>query len=103
MVTRCAVVDGLVAASGAAVGAADDGAVVAAGAACAAVLVGAAGAAGAVVAAAGAGAAPPPQAARIAAPGILPSTRAAPRNIWRRESRLGSAMFMSLSPSRCAA
>src|SRR5216683_3149067 len=99
IVIRWPAVAGLVAACGAAVGAAAAGAVVAPGAAG---LVVAAGAAGAVVAAAGAGAAPPPQAARIAAPGILPSTRAAPRNIWRRESRLDSAMVMSLSPSRYA-
>src|SRR5258708_33310083 len=94
MVTRCAVVAGLVAACGAVVGAAAAGAVVAAGAAGAAGLLVAAGAAGAVVAAAGAGAAPPPHAARIAAPGILPSTKAAPRHIWRRESRLVSAVFI---------
>src|SRR5712692_11340274 len=79
IVPRCPVAAGFVAACGAAVGAAAAaGAVVAAGAAG---LVVAAGAAGAVVATAGAGEAPPPQAARIAAPGIVPSTSAAPRNI----------------------
>jgi hypothetical protein len=92
MTTCWPVADGFVAAWGAAVGAAA-GAVVAAAAGLGA-SAGFVAAAGADVAAAGGGAAAPPQAARIAEPGMLPSTSAAPRNICRRERRRFTSVFI---------
>src|SRR5947207_6846853 len=86
MTTRWPVLAGFVAAAGADVGAAAAGA--------AGAVVGA-GAAGLVVAAAGAGVgAAPPHAARIAEPGMLANTTAAPRSICRRDRRRVSFVVM---------
>src|SRR5579864_3907734 len=98
MTTRVPLAAGWVAAAAAVVGAAAGALVGAA----AGALVGAA--AGAAVGAAGA--APPPHAARIAAPGIVPSAIAAPFSIWRRERRLFSSAVICFPPPRslvCAA
>src|SRR5579859_7515911 len=93
MTTRVPLTAGCVAAAAAVVGAAA-GALV--GATAGGVVGAAAAAAGADVGAAGA--APPPQAARIAAPGIVPSASAAPFSIWRRERRLISSAVICFFP-----
>src|SRR5437870_6062308 len=99
MVTRGPPAAGLAAAAGALVAAAA-GAVVGFAAAvvgaAAGAVVGAA--AGAVVGAAAGGAAPPLQAARIADPGMLPSTSAAPCSIWRRDMRRVPSLLIRRAP-----